>query len=677
MELIQEMKIMYHPFKQGMSLKIQIYGLIICISILSFFVRIIIDVDTTRDYLQTQMASHAKDTATSLGLSISPYLDTDGLIIGQTMATAIFDSGYYSKIRFINTKHETLFSLENPTHVDSVPHWFTNTVKLSAPTMQSEINTGWIIAGTLEVTSHLGESYLTLWLHTKRSFYSSLILLIASLLITYFILQTIFKPLKAVEKQALLVTRKRFTLNNKVPLAHELRIVTKAINNMVLNLQSTFDSLAKQTQALTNAVYSDPLTGLGNRKSFENYFNAVTHSITSERPMTATMVTLPSLVNINRTLSYQKGDEYVTDVAKMLKLSLAELNNYRLCRINGSTFVFIAPYDITFLYNLHANLIDLFSQKQHSSHNNGYARLASINVEKSLTLSHLLSSLDTKCTIGESTIDANIDNKIVFSVEEWQKIIQSIINSGEVSFSVQPVKKSNTEFTQCYFEVFAHFIYNNEKINNSHLFAMAEKLNLTEELDKKLIRDFINIKMQYPEDKFALNISKSSLYSPEFIQWLGAFFQHYPCLKNNLIFELHELSLLSNIRVAALHIDAIKEVGISVCVEHFGTSLTSFKYLHGLDIEYVKIDGSYIQDLIDNPQSRFYIQTVNNICHGFGIKTLACLIEKPETLNILESLGCDGVQGNLICSASQVINIIDENTNKKFTFHPNVLEFCK
>ena len=95
---------MYHPFKQGMSLKIQIYGLIICISILSFFVRIIIDVDTTRDYLQTQMASHAKDTATSLGLSISPYLDTDGLIIGQTMATAIFDSGYYSKIRFINTK---------------------------------------------------------------------------------------------------------------------------------------------------------------------------------------------------------------------------------------------------------------------------------------------------------------------------------------------------------------------------------------------------------------------------------------------------------------------------------------------------------------------------------------------------------------------------------------------
>ena len=99
-------------------------------------------------------------------------------------------------------------------------------------------------------------------------------------------------------------------------------------------------------------IDGDPLTGLGNRKSFENYFNAVTHSITSERPMTATMVTLPSLVNINRTLSYQKGDEYVTDVAKMLKLSLAELNNYRLCRINGSTFVFIAPYDITFLYNL-------------------------------------------------------------------------------------------------------------------------------------------------------------------------------------------------------------------------------------------------------------------------------------------------------------------------------------
>ena len=116
---------------------------------------------------------------------------------------------------------------------------------------------------------------------------------------------------------------------------------------------------------------------------------------------------------------------------------------------------------------------------------------------------------------------------------------------------------------------------------------------------------------------------------------------------------------------------------INVCIEHFGTSLTSFRYLQGLDIEYVKIDGSYIQDLLDNSQSQFFIQTVNNICHGFGIKVLACLIEKPETLKMLENLGCDGVQGNLIMEPSKVLTGKNrDNVNKEFTFCADTLKFC-
>ncbi|WP_350595908.1 diguanylate cyclase, partial [Pseudoalteromonas sp. 45-MNA-CIBAN-0466] len=79
--------------------------------------------------------------------------------------------------------------------------------------------------------------------------------------------------------------------------------VTQAINNMVINLQSTFDSLTKQTQALTEEVYIDSLTGLGNRKSFENHFNSVVNNITDDAPITALMLTLPSLNNINQVVS--------------------------------------------------------------------------------------------------------------------------------------------------------------------------------------------------------------------------------------------------------------------------------------------------------------------------------------------------------------------------------------
>ncbi|MBH0055748.1 EAL domain-containing protein [Pseudoalteromonas sp. SWXJZ94C] len=663
-------------FKNGLSLKTQVYGLIIVISVISFVARVITDVETTRDYLQTQMGSHAQDTATSLGLSISPYLDDESLMIAQTMATAIFDSGYYKEIKFTNSQNAVVFDLENPKRVESVPNWFIALCRLNAPTMQSELNSGWIMAGVLEVTSHTGQSYLTLWEHTKRSFYGSFLLLIASLAVAFLILRAVFKPLKAVENQAHLVTRKRFTLNEEIPVARELRTVTKAINNMVINLQSTFDSLTKQTQALTEEVYIDSLTGLGNRKSFENHFNSVVDTITTDAPITAMMITLPSLANINQTVSYQDGDEHVNDVSIILKKIIGDLTNSKIFRLNGSTFIALAPFDEVFLNRTRLEITDAFSQKKNSLHVNGFANFALISVEKGSSIGGVLSELDTGSTIGTKVSLDKVDKDTLFSVKQWRTLIQSIIDSGDVSFSVQPVKRANSQNKQCYFEVFAHFIHNGEKVNNGHLFAMAEKLNLTEELDKKLIRNFVNIKEQYPNDVFALNVSKASLYSTDFIQWLTLYAHTKPIIKTNLIFELHEISLLYNVHIASMHIDAIKDIGIGVCVEHFGTSLTSFRYLQGLDIEYVKIDGSYIQDLLDNTQSQFFIQTVNNICHGFGIKVLACLIEKPETLKILENLGCDGVQGNLIMSPSKIIKESGNNTNKEFTFCADTLKFC-
>ncbi|AUL72536.1 GGDEF domain-containing protein [Pseudoalteromonas sp. 13-15] len=667
---------MYRLFKNGLSLKTQVYGLIILISVISFFVRVVTDVQTTRHYLQTQMGSHAQDTATSLGLSISPYLDDESLMIAQTMATAIFDSGYYKQIKFTDMQSNVVFELTNPKRVESVPGWFINAVELNAPTMSSELNNGWVMAGTLNVTSHAGQSYLTLWEHTKRSFYGSFLLLAGSLAVAFLILGTVFRPLKAVEHQAQLVTRKRFTLNEQIPVARELRTVTKAINNMVINLQSTFDSLTKQTQTLTEEVYIDPLTGLGNRRSFENHFSSVVDTVTEDAPITAMMITLPSLTNINQTVSYQDGDEHVYDVSTTLQSILSELTNTKLFKLNGSTFIALAPFDVPFLNKTKLDINDAFSQKKNSLHVNGFANLSLVSVEKGSSLGSVLSALDTGCTIGETAATNKVDKDTLFSVKQWRALIQSIIDSGEVSFSLQAVKQANSEHQQCYFEVFAHFIHEGEKVNNGHLFAMAEKLNLTEELDKKIIRNFVNVKEQYPKDVFALNLSKAALYSTDFIEWLKLYATTKPILKTNLLFELHEISLLYNVHVASLHIDAIKDIGINVCVEHFGTSLTSFRYLQGLDIEFVKIDGSYIQGLLDNTQSQFFIQTVNNICHGFGIKVLACLIEIPETLKALEKLGCDGVQGNLIMPPSQIVKTNNNGVNKEFTFCSNTLKFC-
>lgn len=667
---------MLKHFKQGISLKLQIYSLIVFICMLSFSVKVYTDIDSTTDYLESQMASHAQDTATSLGLSISSFLEPGNITIAQTMASAIFDSGYYSSIRFKDGDGNILINLNNPRYVDSVPNWFINFIKLKAPTMVSEVSSGWVIVGNLEVTSHVGQSYITLWEHTKKTLLSAFLILLVSMIFAYLILQTVFKPLKDVEQQANLVTKKQFTLNNNLPVARELRVVTNALNKMVSNLHKTFETLTNQSENLTKQVYLDSLTELGNRKSFENHYKSVVDFLSDDEHISIMMIQLPSLDNINKSLTYLDGDNYVLSIANILKKSVKELNKSKAFRLNGGTFIFFAQHELSFFKSQYHKILKEIQQKENLKlHVNGIANISIASISKGVSVTSALSLLDTNCTIGELEISIDDKSETSLSVSQWRQLINDIIKSAEIDYSIQPVKKSKTINKQCYFEVFSHFIHQNNKVNNSHLFSMADNLNLTESLDKVIIENFIPVKEQFPNDLFALNISKSSLYSKSFINWLVVLSQQTPILQQNLIFEVNEFDLLHDVDEAKLHIEVLKDLGINVCIEHFGTSLTSFKYLQGLNISYVKLDGSYMQNLTDDSQSQFFVQTVNNICHGFGIKVLACLIENSQTLEIVEDLGCDGVQGNWIAKPSKVEKKKYKSSKCMFTFCTETLKF--
>ena len=128
--------------------------------LLVFVGTIYINVNSTRDYIESQLSSHSQDTATSLGLSISPYVaDENSLPIVETMVNAIFDSGYYQSITLLSTDGNVVLSKQNPPTPEGVPNWFRDMFPLNPPTSETEINSGWNMAGTLEVTSHPGKGY--------------------------------------------------------------------------------------------------------------------------------------------------------------------------------------------------------------------------------------------------------------------------------------------------------------------------------------------------------------------------------------------------------------------------------------------------------------------------------------------------------------------------------------
>ena len=129
-----------------MRLSTQLSSSLLVFLILVFAGSFIINVKLTREYVNEQLATHAQDTATSLGLSVTPYLgDANGLIVAETMVNAIFDRGFYQYITITDMEGNLLIERRNPNTIDTVPDWFTNIVEITPPVEKTELNDGWTI----------------------------------------------------------------------------------------------------------------------------------------------------------------------------------------------------------------------------------------------------------------------------------------------------------------------------------------------------------------------------------------------------------------------------------------------------------------------------------------------------------------------------------------------------
>ena len=198
-----------------MKLSTQLSSSLLIFLLAVFVGSFLINVKMTKEYVSEQLATHAQDTATSLGLSISPYMGQDsGMFVAETMVNAIFDRGYYKEIVLKNSDGDTVLTKQNPNKIDTVPEWFTQLVKVTPPVEKTEINDGWVMAGELYVQSHPGLANEKLW----ETITQSAIMFFGAFIIAYifllFIIRTITKPLSIVVEKINDIQNQKFSQIN-------------------------------------------------------------------------------------------------------------------------------------------------------------------------------------------------------------------------------------------------------------------------------------------------------------------------------------------------------------------------------------------------------------------------------------------------------------------------------
>jgi EAL domain-containing protein (putative c-di-GMP-specific phosphodiesterase class I)/GGDEF domain-containing protein len=219
------------------------------------------------------------------------------------------------------------------------------------------------------------------------------------------------------------------------------------------------------------------------------------------------------------------------------------------------------------------------------------------------------------------------------------------IEAGRIRLAYQPVIDSKTGKV-AYYEALLRFFSEDGKISSAGtLIPIAERMGMIGIIDR-LTLDMAIKELRYdPEVVLALNISNLTTQDAGWFAHLKEELEKTPAIGPRLIVELTETAIHRDLKHAAMFCAETQALGPLVALDDFGAGYTSFRQLKTLSVDMVKIDGSFVKDLTDNADSRFFVKTLLDFTRGFGLKSVAEFVENGEVAKMLIELGVDYLQG--------------------------------
>jgi diguanylate cyclase (GGDEF)-like protein len=180
---------------------------------------------------------------------------------------------------------------------------------------------------------------------------------------------------------------------------------------------------------------------------------------------------------------------------------------------------------------------------------------------------------------------------------------------------------------------------------------MLESLGLIDEIGNWIIERAMSETAQWSADgnfRVAANVSPLQLNREDFAARVLSSLSELGGDPRRLELEVTESSLMADPRHASVSLSKLRAAGVSIAIDDFGTGHSSLRMLAGLPIDVLKIDGSFVRDLVTDRNHRAIVQTTIGLATSLGMKTVAEGVETFEQLELLRDLGCDVVQGYLV-----------------------------
>lgn len=618
--------------------------------------------NSTRTFLLDQLESHAQDTATSLGLSISPYIEQNDLPAVETMFNAVFDRGYYRIVRLTDVEDKVLVDRVLGVNVEGVPRLFVNLVPLETPRATSIVLSGWSQAGTVLVESHPGYAYKTLW-ETVVSTTIWFALMGAVVLIGGAIgLRVLLKPLQRVEHQAEILCKKQYEIQEDLPRTRELRRVVEAMNRMTYKVKDMFDEQARVAERLRKNAYHDALTGLGNRRYLEGQVSTRLDRGESIVNGAFLLVELHGLQELNQEKGFQAGDELVKKAAQSLQNSVQHVPHAALARLTGGNFSMFLP-DISSgeASRIAESIVKEFAQiaVEGLSITENIGHVGGVVYDQSVELGQLLSAADTALRNAQMTggnkwhINEMGDKSDASSLgqQQWRDILVKALEEKNIFLFGQPTVQCDNRDSMIHVEVFSRVMEESGKLLSAGLFVpLAERLDLISALDRVVLEKVLDTGMDAPDtENLSVNVSPASLKDDGFRRWVLESLRRMGTERRRVTFEFAEFATVQNLDLVRDFGKEVQRLGHGYGLDHFGQGFSNFGYLQSLRPDFVKIDRAYTDELESKESdSHFFIGSLVGVAHSLDIMVIAEGVETEEQFKLLQELNLDAVQGYLI-----------------------------
>ena len=405
---------------------------------------------------------------------------------------------------------------------------------------------------------------------------------------------------------------------------------------------------------------NDELTGVMNRAQMRTRLDeALTVLASAEKSGAYLLVGIDDVGGINADFGFDVADEVIVECARRLA-SLLDRDDL-IGRVAGTKFgVFLHDANSDRVREVSVALLNVIRERVIDTQKGSVAASISIGAVEAprdadcahVAMARAEAALDQAKRLGRSSWSSFSEKTDVITMRRrnshMSDVILTALNERRVRLAFQPIvadlDESPTKF-ECLIRMRAE---DGREVPAPEFIPAAERLGLVHLLDRRVLELAMNTLAACPNVKLNVNVSMETVKDPVWAEGYLSVMRANTPLARRVTVELTETQVIDAIDASIEFVAEIKKLGASFGIDDFGAGYTSFRNLKALDIDILKIDGSFVTGVSASRENQLFVRTLLDLARNFGMKTVAEWVDNQADAMLLKGLGVDFLQGFLI-----------------------------